>query len=128
MTPCKKFRLTRKLMICTNLPLVFFKKWIFSDYKDKRYEKELQTSKQKIMLFICVSFFFTSGDNLVNPLYTPWKHQKTRGFLMFSRDIEREKWHEISLFHSLDSFQYFNELNVHRLLGSMSCTYWYFFN
>ena len=25
---------------------------------------------------------------------TPWKHQKTSGFLMFSGRIEREQWHE----------------------------------
>ena len=27
--------------------------------------------------------------------YTPWKHQKTRGFLMFPRGIEKDKWHEM---------------------------------
>ena len=26
------------------------------------------------------------------PIYTPWKHQKTRGFLMFSSGIERDQW------------------------------------
>ena len=26
---------------------------------------------------------------------TPWKHQKTRGFLMFSGGIKRDHWHEI---------------------------------
>ena len=24
--------------------------------------------------------------------YTPWKHQKTRGFLMFAGGVERDKW------------------------------------
>ena len=28
-------------------------------------------------------------------LYTPWKHQKTSGFLMFSEDIERDQWYEM---------------------------------
>ena len=28
--------------------------------------------------------------------YTPWKHQETRGFLMFSEDIKRDQWHEMS--------------------------------
>ena len=27
--------------------------------------------------------------------YTPWKHHKTRDFVMFSRDIEMEHWCEI---------------------------------
>ena len=27
--------------------------------------------------------------------YTPWKHHKTRGFLMFSRGMERIRWHEM---------------------------------
>ena len=27
--------------------------------------------------------------------YTPWKHQKTYGCLMFSGDIERDQWHEM---------------------------------
>ena len=26
---------------------------------------------------------------------TPWKHQKTRGFMMFSGGIERDQWHEM---------------------------------
>ena len=28
--------------------------------------------------------------------YTPWKHQKTRGYLTFSGGIEREQWYEKS--------------------------------
>ena len=28
-------------------------------------------------------------------LYTPWKPQKTSGFLMFSGGLEREQWHEM---------------------------------
>ena len=27
--------------------------------------------------------------------YTPWKHQKTRSFLMFLGDTEKNQWHEI---------------------------------
>ena len=27
--------------------------------------------------------------------YTPWKHRKTRGLLMFSEVIERNQWHEM---------------------------------
>ena len=33
--------------------------------------------------------------------YTPWKHQKASGFLMFSRGIERDQWHEIGYCVSL---------------------------
>ena len=29
-------------------------------------------------------------------LYKPWKHKKTRGFLMFAGGIERHHWHEMS--------------------------------
>ena len=29
------------------------------------------------------------------PFYTPWKHQKTSGFLMFSRGIERDQHYEM---------------------------------
>ena len=28
-------------------------------------------------------------------LDTPWKHQKTKGFLMFSEGIESDQWHEM---------------------------------
>ena len=31
------------------------------------------------------------------PLYTPSKHQKTSGFLLFSGGIERDQWHEMGL-------------------------------
>ena len=27
--------------------------------------------------------------------YTPWKHQKIRGFLMFPGVLERDQWHEM---------------------------------
>ena len=29
---------------------------------------------------------------------TPWKHQKTRGFLVFSGGIKRDQWHEMGYF------------------------------
>ena len=28
-------------------------------------------------------------------LYIPWKHQKTKDFLMFSGGIEKDQWNEI---------------------------------
>ena len=36
--------------------------------------------------------------------YTPWKHQKTSGFLMFSGGIEKEHWHEMSSWSILGSY------------------------
>ena len=27
--------------------------------------------------------------------YTPWKHEETSGFLIFSGGIERDQWHEM---------------------------------
>ena len=36
-------------------------------------------------------------------LYTPRKHQKTSGFLIFSGGIERDQWHEIGLVVSFPS-------------------------
>ena len=29
------------------------------------------------------------------PIYTPWKHQKTKGFLVFWGDIKWEHWPEM---------------------------------
>ena len=31
------------------------------------------------------------------PFYTPWKHQKTKGFLLFSGGIKWDHWPEIGL-------------------------------
>ena len=31
----------------------------------------------------------------MSPLYTPWKHQKTKAFLVFSGDMKWENWPEI---------------------------------
>ena len=42
--------------------------------------------------------------------YTPWKNQKTFGFLMFSGDIERDQWHEMGycLFNKMQILCFFN--------------------
>ena len=32
-------------------------------------------------------------------LNTLWKHEKTKGFLMFSGGIERDQWHEMDWFN-----------------------------
>ena len=39
----------------------------------------------------CINSFRATGHFL----YTPWKYQKTSGFLMFSGGIERNQWHEM---------------------------------
>ena len=41
--------------------------------------------------FWCYLTYF----KLLISFYIPWKHQKTRGFLMLSRGIERDQWHEM---------------------------------
>ena len=51
-------------------------------------------SNQKLTHFVTLVFFYTSR-----------KHQKTRGFLMFSWFIEREWWHEMSWERSLSQQQ-----------------------
>ena len=45
-------------------------------------------NEQKILSFL---FHF---KQLIS-FYTPWKYQKTRAFLVFSRAIKRDKWHEM---------------------------------
>ena len=39
--------------------------------------------------------------------YTQWKHQKTRGFLIFYRSIKRDQWHEMGLSYHTET----NQLN-----------------
>ena len=47
------------------------------------------------MLFIVdILYNLTYFIPLVS-FYTPWKHQKTSGFLIFSGDTEREQWYEM---------------------------------
>ena len=53
----------------------------------------LQLSIQSLFLWLGYLIHFMQ---LVS-FYSPWKHQKTRGFLMFSEGIERDLWHEMGL-------------------------------
>ena len=58
-----------------------------------------------IFLLFMLSYFFRVIKSLkyncltlfwpMLPFYTPWKHQKTFGFLVFSRDIKWEHWPEM---------------------------------
>ena len=42
-------------------------------------------------LKLMVSFIFTHFNPMFH-FYIPWKHQKTRGFLLFSGSIEMDQW------------------------------------
>ena len=70
--------------------------------------KSCQRSSTLDHLTICGStfklrFFFYSclltHFQLIFHLYSPWKHQKTTGFLMFQRGIEVEHWFFTEAFH-----------------------------
>ena len=61
--------------------------------------KNVQLSLFDVMSLFCV-FIILLTNRLTDfmPLisfYTPWKHQKTKGFLMFSAGMERDQWHEV---------------------------------
>ena len=51
----------------------------------------LSSGRSKVMSFSSTfSQFHATGS-----FYSPWKYQKTRGFLMFLAGIESEQWHEM---------------------------------
>ena len=63
--------------------------------------KKMMKHKAKVIMIMMLSYRQTCWNFWINkfpvthfmPLisfYTPWKHQKTSGFLMFSGDIERD--------------------------------------
>ena len=59
--------------------------------------------------FLCCSICWgLSHFMLLFSFYTPWKHQKTSSFLIFSRDIERNLWCEMGLI----SFQFWSRVNL----------------
>ena len=45
--------------------------------------------------FLLVNAFCISHFMPLTSFDTPWKHQKTSGFLMFSGGIKRDQWHEM---------------------------------
>ena len=47
------------------------------------------------MLKTTFKLFHLTHFRPMSPFYTPWKRQKTRGFLKFSGSIEREHWSEM---------------------------------
>ena len=58
--------------------------------KKHRFPKFYQNTQENIGEW---SSFLTHFILLV-PFYTLWKHHKTSGFCMFSRDLEKDQWHE----------------------------------
>ena len=64
----------------------------------KRLGKNLLAFQLDFVVYVSISRFFSS---IINPFhttglsYTPWKHQKTRGFLMFSAGIEKYQWYDM---------------------------------
>ena len=46
--------------------------------------------------------------------YTPWKLQKTFGFLIFSRGIEVEHWLKMGLLSQMSSKTFFAVINMHK--------------
>ena len=46
---------------------------------------------------IRASIFSLSHVMPLVSFYTPWKHQETKGFLIFSGCIERDEWHDMGL-------------------------------
>ena len=63
---------------------------------------------------------------LLVSFYTPCKHKKTIGFLMFSGDIERNRWHEmgkekqISMMIYLGTNAFLFCLHYHKIINSTS--------
>ena len=55
--------------------------------KKKRRRKRMLAKKYNVVSLFALTYLFP-----VHPFSTPWKHQKTPGFLMFSRGRERMHW------------------------------------
>ena len=70
---------------------------------------------------------------------TPWKHQKTRSFLMFSGGIKRDQWHEIGwkknvfgvlciIYHFVRrSLKYFAKKLIFRIFLNVNLNYAFIF-
>ena len=69
-----------------------------------RFELILKNGKSRNIFAIILRYdcyiLFDSAKTFWTHLisfYNPWKHQKTRSFLMFWGDIERDHWHVTAL-------------------------------
>ena len=73
------------------------------------YQKEVSKGlTRNVHIQIHYVYYLTHFMSLIS-FYTPWKHQKTFGFLMFSWGVERDQRHEICSFRS-NVCLYFNFL------------------
>ena len=82
MYPISKFILTSFIQ---NVNVGFYNKIAFSYYcKIAQNTKFMRYAGKVLTHFMPVISF-----------YTPWKHQKTSGFLMFLGGIERDQLHEM---------------------------------
>ena len=75
--------------------LCFYFSWVFH-YHVGHIKR---VSKYKIAL---CHILLTHFVPLVS--FTSWKHQKTRGFLIFSGGLERNQWHDIGWFTAINTF------------------------
>ena len=60
----------------------------------------------------CLVKLLTHLMSLIS-FYTLWKHEKTRGFLVFSGGIERDKWHDMGWW----------QVTAWNLSGSSDCSF-----
>ena len=59
-------------------------------------ESKQEINKKKVKMFRKGILVSLSHYMPLFSFYTSWKHQKTKGFLMFSGGIEREQWQEMA--------------------------------
>ena len=84
-----------KPLLRNETPVQVFCRQIF---KNIHFEKHLWTATSRANQLTGFYMMKTLSLTCFIPLlsfYTPWKHQKSRGFLMFLRDIERDQWDEV---------------------------------
>ena len=62
--------------------IMFYLVWVFPK----------PNKKHKFSIWTCINRFM-----LLVSFYTPWKHQKSFGLLIYSIDIKNDQWHEIVL-------------------------------
>ena len=88
-------------------PAFLFKKSLEQDFFLVNFEKFLRTpflldiswqlflnQGEKFKLFFLQCSNCLTHSTLLISFDTPWKHQKTSGFLMFSWGIKRDQWYE----------------------------------
>ena len=76
---------------------------------------DIELLRNRILIFMQLTHFMP----LVS-FYTFWKHQKTKGFLVFSGGIEREQWHEMGWTDFNFPFSFPRSFSVWLILRSLS--------